>query len=171
MRCDKLNEFVNRLGRVKSNSLIIFCYISTCNLPKNMKEIIKEYTNGDITIVWQPGKCIHAAECVKALPKVYDPNGNPWIKMENASSDELVAQIKLCPSGALSMKSDSSENVDKSTKVDILPNGPLLVHGSLDVSNSGKMEKKEVTTAFCRCGASASKPYCDGSHNNIGFEG
>lgn len=136
-----------------------------------MKEISKEYTNGDITIIWKPGTCIHAAECVKALPQVYDPKEKPWIKMENASSEELIAQVKLCPSGALSIKSESNENTAQSTKVDILPNGPLLVHGNLDVTVGGNTEKKEVTTAFCRCGASANKPYCDGAHSRVGFEG
>ncbi len=66
------------------------------------KEIKKEYTNGELTIVWQPKKCIHAAECVKALPNVYNPNEKPWLKIENASTKELKAQIMKCPSGALS---------------------------------------------------------------------
>jgi uncharacterized Fe-S cluster protein YjdI len=136
-----------------------------------MKDLTKEYTNGEITILWKPSTCIHAAECVKALPNVYDPKGKPWIKMENASSKELIAQVKLCPSGALSIKSDESPASQAATKIDVLPNGPMLVHGTIEVTNAGKMEKKEVTTAFCRCGASANKPYCDGAHNRIGFEG
>ncbi len=41
------------------------------------KEIVKEYAKGDLTILWKPKKCIHAATCVKTLPKVYDPNGKP----------------------------------------------------------------------------------------------
>ena len=61
-----------------------------------------EYTNGELTIVWKPGKCIHAAKCVGALPKVYKPKEKPWIQIENATTDELIAQIKTCPSGALS---------------------------------------------------------------------
>ncbi len=65
-------------------------------------QIKKEYTNGELTIVWKPRICIHAAECVKALPKVYQPDSKPWIKIENAGTDELKAQIAKCPSGALS---------------------------------------------------------------------
>lgn len=65
-------------------------------------EITKEYTNGEITVVWKPKVCIHAGECVKALPNVYKPQEKPWINIENASSEELKAQIDLCPSGALS---------------------------------------------------------------------
>ncbi len=66
------------------------------------KESIKEYYNGNIVVVWKPKTCIHAAECIKALPKVYDPKAFPWIKVENATPDELKAQIGKCPSGALS---------------------------------------------------------------------
>ena len=38
----------------------------------------------------------------KRITKVYDPNAKPWIKPENASIEELKAQIDKCPSGALS---------------------------------------------------------------------
>jgi uncharacterized Fe-S cluster protein YjdI len=61
-----------------------------------------EYSNNDITIVWQPKICIHAAVCVKTLPKVYKPREKPWLTIENASTDELKEQISKCPSGALS---------------------------------------------------------------------
>jgi len=62
----------------------------------------KEYSNGEITIKWQPKLCKHAGVCVKTLPKAYKPKGSPWITIENASSDELKKQISQCPSGALS---------------------------------------------------------------------
>lgn len=74
-----------------------------------MKDITKNYDAGDITIVWKPGKCTHAAECVKALPKVYKPKETPWLNPNEASADELRAQIKRCPSGALSF----IENLDR----------------------------------------------------------
>ena len=60
------------------------------------------YSNDDITIVWKPEVCKHAAECVKRLPKVYNPKERPWLKIENASTSELKEQINACPSGALS---------------------------------------------------------------------
>lgn len=64
----------------------------------------KEYSNGEITIVWQPKLCIHSGVCVKTLPKVYQPNERPWIKPENATTQELIDQVAKCPSGALSIK-------------------------------------------------------------------
>ncbi len=61
----------------------------------------KEYANGEITIVWQSGKCIHSGVCVRTLPGVYHPKESPWIQPENATTAELMEQINLCPSGAL----------------------------------------------------------------------
>ena len=60
-----------------------------------------EYSNEDITIVWQPKICQHSAICVKSLPKVYKPNEKPWISIGNANTDELKKQISNCPSKAL----------------------------------------------------------------------
>ncbi|CAI8702074.1 (4Fe-4S)-binding protein [Chryseobacterium sp. MYb7] len=68
-----------------------------------------EYPNGNITVIWQPKKCIHSAICVKTLPKVYNPKERPWIKAENASPEELKNQIDLCPSGALSYQFNTAK--------------------------------------------------------------
>ena len=139
-----------------------------------MSEIRKEYTNGDLTIVWKPKKCIHAAECVKALPKVYDPDRKPWIIAEGADTKALINQINKCPSGALSYFMNGEENKEEyalETKVEVLANGPLVVYGTLSVKDkNGKSERKNKTTAFCRCGASNNKPYCDGSHIQANFK-
>lgn len=64
----------------------------------------KEYSNGEVTILWKPEKCIHSGICVKTLPQVYDPNDRPWVKPENATSEELIDQVSKCPSGALTIK-------------------------------------------------------------------
>jgi uncharacterized Fe-S cluster protein YjdI len=64
----------------------------------------KEYSNGEITIVWQPKLCIHSGVCVRTLPKVYNTKERPWIKPENATTRELLDQVAKCPSGALSIK-------------------------------------------------------------------
>ncbi|WP_422107457.1 (4Fe-4S)-binding protein [Winogradskyella sp.] len=136
---------------------------------------IKEYSNGEVTVVWEAEKCIHSAMCVKGLPNVFQPNERPWIKVDAASTDELINTIKKCPSGALSYYMTNS--ADKTaeileTKVEVLENGPLLVYGTLKVTHKdGTEETKNRTTAFCRCGASQNKPYCDGAHVKEDFRG
>jgi len=140
------------------------------------KQIRKEYPTDDLTVVWQPAKCIHAGICVKMLPNVYDPKSKPWIKSENASSAELKAQIDKCPSGALSyiLKTESEDNApqENHVQIDVFENGPLFVHGKIKVKDKdGQIIEKEKSTAFCRCGHSSRKPFCDGAHKKEGFIG
>ena len=66
------------------------------------KEITKHYSNGELTVVWKPHLCQHSGVCVKTLPQVYNTRLRPWIKPENATTEELKAQIERRPSGALS---------------------------------------------------------------------
>lgn len=65
--------------------------------------ITKNYTTGEITVVWQSGKCIHSANCVRNLPQVFNTKESPWIQINNATSAEIVETVKKCPSGALSI--------------------------------------------------------------------
>ena len=67
-----------------------------------MKSVKKEYTNGEVTIVWQSELCKHSGNCVRGLPEVFQVKEKPWIKPENASSEQIMEQVKKCPSGALS---------------------------------------------------------------------
>jgi len=138
------------------------------------KEIIKEYCNEEFTIIWKAKMCIHAAECVKRLPKVYRPREKPWLIIENATTEELKLQINACPSGALSYRLNTNVNnkVMDNTKVEVFENGPLIVHGTLEITHSnGEKEIKETRAAFCRCGVSLNKPYCDGAHRKAEFKG
>ncbi|NJX16829.1 hypothetical protein HC176_15170 [Tamlana crocina] len=99
----------------------------------------------------------------------------PWITIGGAQTDEIINQVVRCPSGALSyyMNASADEStVVEEAKVEVLSNGPLLVHGTIKVIDlDGSAEMKSKTTAFCRCGASKNKPYCDGSHVKTKFKG
>lgn len=140
-----------------------------------MEEITKEYTRGDVTVVWKPAQCIHSKMCWKGLAEVFDPRRRPWVDMNAADTEAIVAQVEKCPSGALSyyrktqMQEETSVTVD--TVVEVSPNGPLLVYGNISLKDKqGNTVQKHKVTAFCRCGASANKPYCDGSHVKIEFK-
>lgn len=65
-------------------------------------EIEKKYSNVEITIVWKPKLCKHAAFCGKNLPEVFNPKERPWINPNGASTQRIIEHIKQCPSGALS---------------------------------------------------------------------
>lgn len=64
----------------------------------------KEYSNGEVVIIWKPHLCVHSGICVKTLPDVYDPKARPWINAEGADSQALIDQINACPSGALTYR-------------------------------------------------------------------
>jgi len=67
-----------------------------------MKEMTKKYSNGEVTIVWKPHLCEHSGNCVFGLPRVFDVNRKPWIDPHAETTEAIVKQVKLCPSGALS---------------------------------------------------------------------
>ena len=67
----------------------------------DLHNVKKEYTNGEVTIVWQLGKCIHSGNCVRNNPTVFKPKEKPWITPENATTQEIINTINKCPSGAL----------------------------------------------------------------------
>ena len=62
----------------------------------------KAYSNVDINFKWQPEKCELTVICVSTLPEVYNQKVSPWMKIENATTEELKNQIAKCPSWALS---------------------------------------------------------------------
>ena len=53
------------------------------------KDITKEYTNGDVTIVWQSAKCTHSGNCVRNNPEVFKPKEKPWITPENSETEKI----------------------------------------------------------------------------------
>jgi len=143
-----------------------------------MKEdqTIKEYSNGEVIITFEASKCIHSAKCVNGLPEVFDVKARPWINASGATTEKIVNQVQKCPSGALGyyFKEQKAENKNSSAEqiVEAIPNGPLMVYGNLEVKlPSGETKKTNKVSAFCRCGASQNKPFCDGSHKKIDFKG
>jgi uncharacterized Fe-S cluster protein YjdI len=142
-----------------------------------------KYTNKEVTIVWKPKVCIHSTLCWKGLIEVFNPKEKPWIKMNGAATEKIIEQVRQCPSGALSYYLNEDIIADETTdkvvaesasilKIEVTPNGPYLIKSEcLIVHQDGKEETKTGTVALCRCGASQNKPYCDGGHRSIGFEG
>jgi uncharacterized Fe-S cluster protein YjdI len=78
-----------------------------------MKDITKKYSNGEITIIWEPSLCAHSTLCWKGEPgliSVFDPRKKPWIDPRGAGSEEIIRRVKNCPSGALSFYYDEKKD-------------------------------------------------------------
>jgi uncharacterized Fe-S cluster protein YjdI len=73
------------------------------------REIVKRYSNGEITVVWQPSLCVHSAICARGLPRVFDPRRRPWVILDGFDSKTIVDQVERCPSGALSIEFNTPE--------------------------------------------------------------
>lgn len=141
------------------------------------KETIK-YTNGEVTVIWKPKVCIHSKVCWTELREVFDPFVRPWVRMDGSTTEKIIQQVRKCPSGALSYEMNDGSNKEVRAEeasilnIEISPNGPILIKTSCSIKHSnGTEETKEGITALCRCGASANKPYCDGSHRKVDFKG
>lgn len=65
---------------------------------------------------------------------------------------------------------DMLEVRDGPLEIDPLVDGPLRVRGNLEiVSGTGRVTARLQQVKLCRCGGSKTKPFCDGSHQRIGF--
>jgi 3-phenylpropionate/trans-cinnamate dioxygenase ferredoxin subunit len=55
--------------------------------------------------------------------------------------------------------------------IEIIENGPYIVTGQVELKDGdGNAYPVKQRMALCRCGASTTKPFCDGTHSKIGFE-
>ena len=133
---------------------------------------MKEYDNGEITVYWNPEKCIHSGECLKCLPGVFDIHKTPWINIQGATSEEIVEAVDRCPSGALSYRRNdelspavNQEMETPPAEIRVVKDGPLLVKGRCNlIGEDGELIAEVGPYALCRCGRSKNKPMCDGSH-------
>jgi uncharacterized Fe-S cluster protein YjdI len=62
---------------------------------------MQEYKNDKLVVRYDPGICIHAGECVRGLPSVFNVSKKPWIDVNGASPAAIIEQVRCCPSGAL----------------------------------------------------------------------
>jgi hypothetical protein len=103
---------------------------------------------------------------------VFDDTRRPWIVAEAAAADEVEAAVAGCPSGALRARrvGTGASSRPGETQVRASANGPLLVSGGVRVVDAdGNVLYEGDRAALCRCGGSANKPFCDGTHRKNGF--
>ena len=132
------------------------------------------YKGDTITVTWDAGRCIHAAQCVRGLPKVFNPANKPWVDANAAAATAIMGVIERCPSGALHYEFGNgakSERPAKSNTVTVTCDGPLNVRGDIEIVRGADATvfAKDTRLSLCRCGHSANKPYCDRSHIKAGF--
>jgi len=54
---------------------------------------IKEYKCNDLIVLWEPGACSHSGKCLHGEPEVFDFDRRPWIKLDQASPEDIIKTI------------------------------------------------------------------------------
>jgi CDGSH-type Zn-finger protein len=114
--------------------------------------------------------CTHAGFCGDRFTKVWmmiDETSDPAIR------ERLKDMVSKCPSGRLVYQiPPDTEDVEPGFEpsIGVEPNGPLWVRGGIPVvSEDGTPYEVRNRVSLCRCGQSRNKPFCDGSHERVGF--
>jgi CDGSH-type Zn-finger protein/uncharacterized Fe-S cluster protein YjdI len=165
---DTLHDLVERVGRGAPTAVAA---------PKPLSPP-SEYQSGEIeqargkslVLRFEAKRCIHARHCVLGAPRVFLANvQGPWLFPDEASSESLLTIAHTCPSGAITYRrldGGAEESAPPVNVTRVRENGPYAVHADLRLNGVGSLHR----ATLCRCGASANKPFCDGSHNAIAFQ-
>jgi CDGSH-type Zn-finger protein len=136
--------------------------------PGPRAERAKEYGSGQVRLVDDRGLCVHTGFCSTKLT-------NAWKlaqkELDAAGQTQVVGMAQHCPSGALTVTVDGDDaEPHLAAEIVVIPDGPLWATGGVQVvrSDGTTLEVRNRVT-LCRCGASETKPLCDGSHSKIGF--
>jgi uncharacterized Fe-S cluster protein YjdI len=137
--------------------------------------VAKTYATDRIEVTWEPRLCVHIGECFQGLPDVFDPWSRPWVRPDAADPDDIAEVVMRCPTGALHFRRlddgpQEEELIGEGVTLAALTDGPMQVRGKVRlVDGDGNVVREDTRLALCRCGASHRKPFCDGTHRQIGF--
>lgn len=137
-----------------------------------MSRRVRRYESDEMLVEYDVRRCIHSAECVRRLSRVFDPDRVPWIDPSAADADAIAHVVQRCPTGALHYRrtdGGAAEEPDAENVARIGADGPVYVRGRIRIELPGGDVMEETRVAFCRCGASRDKPFCDGSHEELPF--
>lgn len=127
-----------------------------------------EVVGGDVNVRYDQGICVHAGFCGTTLTNVWDEASKTG---DTAARMHTIAMIEHCPSGALTYELEGATNEPLFAQaIAVVNDGPLWVTAMVPITNSdGVVLETRNRVTLCRCGASANKPLCDGSHKEAGF--
>jgi CDGSH-type Zn-finger protein len=132
-----------------------------------------------------PTMSLTDAEDLCAFARFCDPKGRVWNLVNQTDDPEarrvFVQEARDCPAGRLvawdnatGKPAESQFEPSVALVEDPAKNcsGPIWLRGGVPVvgADGGKYERRNRVT-LCRCGASLNKPFCDGTHAAIGFNG
>jgi CDGSH-type Zn-finger protein len=127
------------------------------------------YRGGELTMHDDRTLCTTAGYCG-------DRFRNVWAMIADAADPKVAERIRhmsmLCPSGRLVTEPDGQDRDERAFEpsIAVTRDGPLWVRGGVQVvSSDGTAYEVRNRQTLCRCGHSENKPFCDGSHKEVGF--
>lgn len=128
-------------------------------------DLTRVYEGDGIVVEWYASRCIHSANCVRALSHVFDPRQRPWVNAAGDTAERIADTVERCPSGALHYRrTDGSAQEQPDVPVTLTPirNGPLYVRGDVSVRGlDGTELRRDLRMSLCRCDLSPRFPFCD----------
>ena len=130
------------------------------------------YTGNQLIVRDDRAICVHAGFCGDRVTKVWKEMGGSGTN-DSIVRAQVIAMVERCTSGAMTyrLESDAADiEPDLRQAIGVIDDGPLHLTGMVKVqrADAEPFETRNRVT-LCRCGASNSKPLCDGSHREVGF--
>jgi uncharacterized Fe-S cluster protein YjdI len=136
---------------------------------------LQVYETAEVTVTFNPARCIHNAHCVRTLPSVFNTAARPWVQPDLADADTVLRVVSGCPTGALHAErrggpSADAPVIEATPTVTVSRHGPLFLRGDVQVVDGDDQPlAADARMALCRCGLSKLKPFCDNSHRAAGW--
>ena len=122
-----------------------------------------------LELTFEAKRCIHSRFCVTWTPQVFLANvKGPWIHPDAMPVEQVVEVAHACPSGAIRYQrvdGGAQEAAPPVNLASVREAGPYAFRAQLQIDGA----PAGFRATLCRCGASKNKPYCDGSHHEVGF--
>jgi CDGSH-type Zn-finger protein/uncharacterized Fe-S cluster protein YjdI len=132
-------------------------------------EGIERVRGEKLELTFEAKRCIHSRFCVTWSPQVFLANvKGPWIHPDAMPVERVVEVAHACPSGAIGyqrLDGGAEEAAPPVNLATVREAGPYAFRAQLQIDGA----PAGFRATLCRCGASKNKPYCDGSHHEIGF--
>lgn len=131
--------------------------------PEQAEQPIRTWEGRTLQTFFNAATCMHVLYC-----KPLDGLRAAELAGDDAAAEEIIRVVETCPSGALSYArrpaQASAPMADGPVCLDIMQGGEVRIQVPFVINRDLHERQAENRATLCRCGASASKPWCDGRH-------
>jgi CDGSH-type Zn-finger protein/uncharacterized Fe-S cluster protein YjdI len=165
------DELITVIERCPTGALQYECDSSSVSAPELPENTVKPVNNGplyvagNIRITDADGELV-LRDTRAALCRCGRTRNRPFCDNSHRSGFQDSGEL-----GRGGVRYDETAAREDVLEIKLSPDGPLLLSGSFEILDAAGDENRPASkSALCRCGASANKPFCDGSHRRIGFK-